>query len=246
MENCYQPQHTDHTLETKYDSKISVDTTSSNRIHIKSKSAPTTVLTKADEDGLKHQTSAPSYLHSLKDNLAPPFLKPEKQAKPHLLLGTIVTEDDLVEIIAASDSDPIDGLRKTLGQYLVKKKLIHNYSLSEKSFLVSLLMECIDYAAQRSFSTHKLACMLTLYLASHLYFRWYYWLPPVAVWKYFKEIMIRHTIEDSPDGQEVFEPKECYDILSHFHTIYLSNLPLVHILTFGVYRLKLSWPFKPK
>lgn len=52
--------------------------------------------------------------------------------------------------------------------------------------------------------------------------------------------------QDSPDGEEVFEPEECYDIMSHFHTNYISNLPLVHILTFEVHRLKLSWPFKNK
>lgn len=52
--------------------------------------------------------------------------------------------------------------------------------------------------------------------------------------------------QDSPEGQEVFEPEECYDILTHFHTMYITNLPLIHIVTFSVHRLKFLWPFKPK
>lgn len=82
-----------------------------------------------------------------------------------------------------------------LGHYLVKKKIVQSYNLSEKKFLVSLLIEVIDYAAQRNFSASKLACLLTIYLYAHLYFKWYYWLPPSSLWAYFKEIMIRHTIE---------------------------------------------------
>ena len=82
-----------------------------------------------------------------------------------------------------------------LGKYLVLKKTVDNFNLSERDFLVSLLIECMDYAAQRNFSAYKLACLLTIYLTTHLYFKFYYWLPPIAVWKFFKEIMIRHTIE---------------------------------------------------
>ncbi|KAI8427407.1 hypothetical protein MSG28_001957 [Choristoneura fumiferana] len=79
--------------------------------------------------------------------------------------------------------------------FLVGKKITENYNISEKQFLISLLTEAIDYAAQREFSALKLAALLTVYLATHLYFKWYFWSPPAAVWAYFKEIMIRHTIE---------------------------------------------------
>lgn len=51
-------------------------------------------------------------------------------------------------------------------------------------------------------------------------------------------------MQDPPDVLEIYDPNESYNILSHFHTIYISNLPLIHILTFGVYRLKFTWPFK--
>lgn len=56
-------------------------------------------------------------------------------------------------------------------------------------------METIDYAAQRDFRADKLACLMTIYIATHLYFKWYYWVSATAVWNYFKELMIRHTIE---------------------------------------------------
>ncbi|XP_053605573.1 uncharacterized protein LOC128672447 [Plodia interpunctella] len=210
-------------------------------------SAPVSVV-RSVQSPLKQQISAPSYFHSLKENDAPPFKYPEPEPIPKLLIGIgqLLSEADAIAMIAARDEDKALGLTKFLGEFLVAKEVIHNYSLSEKQFLISFLLETIDYAAQRDFGSFKLACLLTLYLQTHVYFKGYYWLPPESLWVYFKEILIRHTIEDSPTGQEVFEPEECYDILSHFHTVYMSNLPLVHILTFGACLLKLTWPFKAK
>lgn len=54
------------------------------------------------------------------------------------------------------------------------------------------------------------------------------------------------VFQDSPDGQEIFGPEESYDILTHFHTIYMNNLPLIHIIIFCAYRLKFTWPYKKK
>lgn len=81
--------------------------------------------------------------------------------------------------------------------FLVEKKVTHSYNLSEKAFLVGFLMETVDYAARRDFDAAKLACLMTVYISSHMYFKWYYWLAPQMLWDYFKEIMIRHTIEAS-------------------------------------------------
>ncbi|XP_045459241.1 uncharacterized protein LOC123669694 [Melitaea cinxia] len=217
----------------------------SNKVRVITKSASIGLPLTTSEKLLTVQISAPSYLHSLKENQAPPFKKPGKEEKPRLLIGTIVTENDVIEMIVA-DTDDEKDLEKHLGEFLINKKIVPHYCLSEKALLVSLLLECINYSAQRDFPATKVACLMTIYLATHAYFRWYYWLPPAAVWKFLKEVMIRHTIEDSPDGQEVFEPEECYDILTHFHTMYLTNLPLIHIVTFSVHRLKFLWPFKPK
>ncbi|XP_013192948.2 uncharacterized protein LOC106136836 [Amyelois transitella] len=209
-------------------------------------SEPITVAPRSEAPPLKQQISAPSYFCSLSENKAPPFKYPEPVPTPMLLIGHIMSQEEAIAMIAAFDADKFLGLAKFLGEFLIAKNVIMNYNLSEKNFLISFLAETIDYAAQRDFGSFKLACLLTIYLDTHIYFKGYYWLPPESLWLYFKEIMIRHTIEDSPDGQEVFEPEECYDILTHFHTLYLSNLPLVHILTFGAFRLKLTWPFKAK
>ncbi|CAH3853578.1 unnamed protein product [Pieris brassicae] len=133
-----------------------------------------------------------------------------------------------METVLPSKSSAVDT-ESISGEFLVKKNVVPNYHLSEKNFLISLIMEAIDYAAHRGFPPAKLACLMTMYLYTHIHFKWYYWISPMAVWQYFKEIMIRHTIKDSPDGQVVFEPEECYDIMSHFHTMYMTNLPLVHL-----------------
>ncbi|KAL4720845.1 hypothetical protein ACJJTC_016714 [Scirpophaga incertulas] len=196
------------------------------------------------EGQLKVQISAPSYLHSLKENDAPPFRTPGKEIRPKLLIGTIMDKDEAIDMIAAADTDKHSGLKNYLAQFVVNKKITENYNVSEKSFLVSFLAETVDYGAQRDLSALKLACLVTVYLNTHTYFKWYYWLPTNNVWFYFKELMIRHTIEDSPDGQAVFEPQECYDILSHFHAAYITNLPLVHILTFGVCKVKFLWTIR--
>lgn len=81
------------------------------------------------------------------------------------------------------------------GNFVVEKKIIGNYNLSEKAFLINLVTEIIDYSGQRNFTACKLACLITIYLSSHVYFQSYYWRSPCSVWFYFKELMIRHTTE---------------------------------------------------
>lgn len=80
---------------------------------------------------------------------------------------------------------------------LLEKKILLNYELSERNFLLSLLTEVVTYAANHDFGAKKLACLLSLYVSAHSYFKWYYWLPPSQIWCYFKEILIRHTVEVS-------------------------------------------------
>lgn len=81
-----------------------------NPIRDKAKSAPIDTL--PSDEQLKVQISAPSYFHSLKENQAPPFRKPEKERRPCLLLDNLVTENDVVEIVAAADDE--DQLKKYL------------------------------------------------------------------------------------------------------------------------------------
>ncbi|KAI5636010.1 flagellar c1a complex subunit c1a-32 domain-containing protein [Phthorimaea operculella] len=197
---------------------------------------------------LKPHYSAPSYLNSLAQNDLPPFKLPSKEPRPCLLAGPppLVSEDDTVEMIAAADEDPANGMKKFLCGFVVKKGVVNNYDILERNFVVKLLMETTDYAAQRDFNSRKLAMLFNVYLTTHLYFKWYYWSNPKPIWDYFEELMIRHTIECTPDGSNYFEPLECYDIMTHFHTMYISNLPLIHILTFGTHRLRLNWAFNPK
>ncbi|XP_022821092.1 uncharacterized protein LOC111352709 [Spodoptera litura] len=197
-----------------------------------------------DEVSLKPQLSAPSYFHHFRENESPPFLKPQLEPRPRILVGTIMNEEEAVAMVAAADADKENGLKRFIGNFLIEKKIVQNYAIPEKNFLISLVMEVIDYSAQRDFDAFKLAVLITIYLNSHLYFKWYYWQSPTAVWSYFKQVMIRHTVEDTPDGEEVFRAQDCYDIITHFHTVYLSNMPLIHIITFGTNRLKLIWPFK--
>ncbi|XP_037866446.1 uncharacterized protein LOC119628424 [Bombyx mori] len=228
------------------DSKSNSGSVSSAALRDKAASDPSCAPQNVTEAQIKPQISAPSYFYSLKENEALPFKRPEKEPRPKLLLNSVVNENDVVAMIAAHDANRTEGLKKHIGKLLVEKQIVVNYNLSERKFVTNLLCETIDYAAQRDFSAFKLACLLTTYVTVHSYFKWYYWQAPVSVWMYFKELMIRLTIEDSPDGEAIFEPDECYDILSHFHTMYIKNLPLIHVLTFGVRRLKFLWPFKRK
>lgn len=78
---------------------------------------------------------------------------------------------------------------------LVKKNIVVSHHINEKFFLVSLLLETVGYAAQRGLCKRKLACLLSIYLSTLLYFRWYYWISPAAVWQYFRRVMVKHAIE---------------------------------------------------
>lgn len=75
---------------------------------------------------LKEQTSAPFYLHSLTDNDAPSFKKPGKEPQPSVLTRTIVTEEDVVNMIANQESEPVNGLKKYLCSLL--KSFIRRYA----------------------------------------------------------------------------------------------------------------------
>lgn len=66
------------------------------------------------KEQLKEQKSAPSYLNSLTENDAPSFRKPGKEPRPAILTGSIVTEEDVVNMIATHESDPENGLKKYL------------------------------------------------------------------------------------------------------------------------------------
>ncbi|KAJ2944469.1 hypothetical protein O0L34_g3815 [Tuta absoluta] len=193
---------------------------------------------------LKPHYSAPSYLHSLAQNDLPPFTQPGKEPRCCLLVGPHphVNEEDMIEMVAASE-DPENGMKNFLRGLLVKKAVVNSYDDTERNFLVHFLMEAVHYAAQRDFNLPKLAMLFNIYLATHIYFKWYYWSDAKRIWDFFEELMIRHTIECTPDGWDYFDPLECYDIMTHFHTMYISNLPLIHILTFGAHRLKLNWVF---
>lgn len=86
----------------------------SNKVQVITKSASIGLPLTTSEKLLTVQISAPSYLYSLKENQAPPFKKPGKEEKPRLLIGTIVTENDVIEMILA-DTDDEKDLEKHLG-----------------------------------------------------------------------------------------------------------------------------------
>lgn len=103
-------------METILDSKTSTGATSSTNQTLKAKAASAPAFPKLSEEALlKTQLSAPSYLFSLRENNAPPFRKPENEPVPHLLIGTIMNEDEAVGMIAAAGADKQNGLKKFLG-----------------------------------------------------------------------------------------------------------------------------------
>ncbi|XP_011549896.3 uncharacterized protein LOC105381794 isoform X1 [Plutella xylostella] len=226
-------------LEVKSEQYIS-DTDIAPQEHIASKSAP--IKTLSDVIIIKKQVSAPSYLFSLRENQAPPFRKAGKQPRPMVLVGAILSDDDIFTMISAAKGEA--ELKSYLGNLVVQKGITTNDNLREKAFLVLLMQEAIQYAADRDFDAVQLSCLLNMYLTTHQEFKRGYWAQPSDVWAYFQELVICHSVEDPPDVLEIYDPNESYNILSHFHTIYISNLPLIHILTFGVYRLRFTWPFK--
>lgn len=104
-------------METIHDSQTS-DPGSESDYAVKTASAPIRIdraIGSPDETQLKTQISAPSCLFSLKENDAPPFKIPGKEARPMLLQGAIMTESEAVEMVAAADADKVNGLRKWLG-----------------------------------------------------------------------------------------------------------------------------------
>jgi hypothetical protein len=101
-------------METVLDSNTSPESSISQGIHIKAASVPVAAL-KPNEKMVKVQISAPSYLNSLKENDAPPFKKPDRETRPRLLIGTIMNEEEVVEMVAATVDDGENGGKLFLG-----------------------------------------------------------------------------------------------------------------------------------
>lgn len=98
-------------MDTILDSKTSVmSTDSSKSVKDRAASAPV-ILTEPSVEEIQKQISAPSYFYSLSENDAPPFIKPEKEPKPKLLIGTILNEQEVIAMIAAADGDKENGLK---------------------------------------------------------------------------------------------------------------------------------------
>lgn len=124
---CTNSAGVDIKMETVLASQTSTLATSEEADKIKAASAPIyPAPSSSAEAKLTVQISAPSYLHSLKENEAPPFKKPEREARPKLLLGTIVSESDIIEIMALASED---SLQHTLGNNLLSNFRLKALSL---------------------------------------------------------------------------------------------------------------------
>lgn len=84
-------------------------------VKVDAKAASAPIVPLSPETKVKTKISAPSYLFSLKENDAPPFRKPGKEDRPHLVIGTIMNDEEAIAMIAACDEDPVNGLIKFLG-----------------------------------------------------------------------------------------------------------------------------------
>lgn len=112
-------------LEVKSEQFIS-DTDIAPQEHIASKSAP--IKTLSDMIIIKKQVSAPSYLFSLRENQAPPFRKAGKQPRPMVLVGAILSDDDIWAMISATAARGEAELKSYLGRYkaILHKLIINN------------------------------------------------------------------------------------------------------------------------
>lgn len=101
-------------------SGTSLATVVSSKTRIKADSVP--VILQNDRQcasKLKPQTSAPCYFHSLSINEALPFKRPYDEKKPHILIGLLVTEEDVIRMIAVADAETDLEFKRYLGMLYI-------------------------------------------------------------------------------------------------------------------------------
>ncbi|XP_039280769.1 uncharacterized protein LOC111057127 isoform X2 [Nilaparvata lugens] len=149
---------------------------------------------------------------------------------------SLIETDDFLPVPNNSRT-PRLGIWKFISKKSISK--IRQSSANEARRIIVLI-----WAFKKGFNDFKASTLAYCFMSTHEYFLDSLWRNQIEVYSFFKEILIRHTIEDSPLSNHVFTIYECKDCLLYFCDTYLQVLPLLRCRLMPNMRIKLSWQDK--
>ncbi|XP_022200262.2 uncharacterized protein LOC111057127 isoform X1 [Nilaparvata lugens] len=161
---------------------------------------------------------------------------PNNSRTPRLGIWKFISKKSISKIRQSSANEA----RRIIASLLEEKKLdSENISLTS-----TLILTVLIWAFKKGFNDFKASTLAYCFMSTHEYFLDSLWRNQIEVYSFFKEILIRHTIEDSPLSNHVFTIYECKDCLLYFCDTYLQVLPLLRCRLMPNMRIKLSWQDK--
>ncbi|XP_075212028.1 uncharacterized protein LOC142319059 [Lycorma delicatula] len=115
------------------------------------------------------------------------------------------------------------------------------FSSLSKHFMKILLYDILKWSQRNNLNDNALSSLFGIYVNTHRYFMGSLWRNQEEVYKFFKQSILLHTIQDPPKSANILNPHECRSGLIYFCKTYLPVLPLLRVQLLPNYQLKLQW-----
>ncbi|CAK9795877.1 hypothetical protein ANTQUA_LOCUS527, partial [Anthophora quadrimaculata] len=179
------------------------------------------------------------------DDLCGPWSYPTNLYKLHvdaphpgLCIWKYFTEEDVTYLKKYQDN-------KDMICSFFEKKLLHQI-MRKSNIFTKLLWEFFKFARLHLFSGKSISACLGIVYLTHLFFLSYPWWTAQEVYHFFYKTVLLHVVlvcifvYYPPRSLEIFTVTECKLLFKLFHTIYIENLVLLHILCHPSYYFTLK------
>ncbi|XP_014293999.1 uncharacterized protein [Halyomorpha halys] len=152
---------------------------------------------------------------------------------PRITVWTILDEDHAIKIKNCPMPAKIEIIRH-ICKVLYKKK-------KERRMMRDLYQEVLRFCLRRNYTPIKIATLFGMYHATHQFFTSSLWHDYEETYKFFKETVFVHSINDPPESVQIFSIVDIKAVLQRFTTLYLPVLPLLRETILPSVRLWLYW-----
>lgn len=105
----------------------------------------------------------------------------------------------------------------------------------------SLLYSVFRWAKAKDFDSEKTIVLLTIYLKLFQFFLDSPWSSQKSIYLFFKESLLRNTIQHPPKSARIFKPDESKATLLNFCHNFLTVLPLLRLNCISNNRIHVIW-----
>ncbi|KAK4880753.1 hypothetical protein RN001_008899 [Aquatica leii] len=159
--------------------------------------------------------------------------------KPKLCMWTYMNQIDIEKLIKITSKREI---RKT-----IDNKMTMEYPKGISRLLaVEMMYSVLQFCKKSKFNIKQIGTMLSIFYLTHQYFLSSFYTSPEKTFIFFKEHLLFHCLECSPDSVQLFNYSESKSIATYFCKLYLCNLPLLRLLTLPNFAFRLHFDKLPQ